>query len=395
MAILSASLPTQRAFHRGVTVIAVAAVIALLYFGKPFFVTVAVSAMLAFVLDPIVLLVMRLRLPRPAATSVVIILTLTAAYLLGVMIWTQVSVLARDLPTYTSRVSELLDKTSAKLDEIESAALTAIVPQRLREQEQEIQHKPQEAAKARKRKAVRNTPAAVPPPQQQQQPPQVQEVRIKTEPKPAISLIYGYLSDYAETILMASFVPFLTYFMLSWSDHFRKSILNMFGGQQRYVAGRSLDSVAEATRAYLVGNVILGLLLSIASAGIFFLFKVPYWPLIGFLSGFLSLLPYVGLPLAMLPPVIAALAIPNKFTVVLALAAVAGSLHLVAMNLLYPKVVGRHVHLNPLAVTLALMFWTLMWGGIGLILAVPITAAAKGVCEQIESLQPIAKLLGD
>jgi predicted PurR-regulated permease PerM len=375
-------------------VIAVAAVIALLYFGKPFFVTVAVSAMLAFVLDPIVLLVMRLRLPRPAATSVVIILTLTAAYLLGVMIWTQVSVLTRDLPTYTSRVSELLDKTSTKLDEIENAALTAIVPQRLREQEQEIQHKPQEAAKARRRKAVRNATAAVPPPQQQQ-PPQVQEVRIKTEPKPAISLIYGYVSEHAETILMASFVPFLTYFMLSWSDHFRKSILDMFGGEQRYVAGRSLDSVAAATRAYLVGNVILGLLLSTASAGIFFLFKVPYWPLIGLLSGFLSLLPYVGLPLAMLPPVIAALAIPNKFTVILSLAAVAGSLHLVAMNLAYPKVVGRHVHLNPLAVTLSLMFWTLMWGGVGLILAVPITAAAKGVCEQIESLQPIAKLLGD
>jgi predicted PurR-regulated permease PerM len=169
----------------------------------------------------------------------------------------------------------------------------------------------------------------------------------------------------------------------------------MFGGEQRYVAGRSLDSVAAATRAYLVGNVILGLLLSTASAGIFFLFKVPYWPLIGLLSGFLSLLPYVGLPLAMLPPVIAALAIPNKFTVILSLAAVAGSLHLVAMNLAYPKVVGRHVHLNPLAVTLSLMFWTLMWGGVGLILAVPITAAAKGVCEQIESLQPIAKLLGD
>lgn len=396
MAILSASLPTQRAFHRGVTVIAAAAVVALLYFGKPFFVTVAVSAMLAFVLDPIVLLVMRLRLPRPAATSVVIILTLTCAYLLGVMIWTQVSVLARDLPTYTSRVSELLDKTSAKLDEIENGALNAIVPQRLREQEQEIQHKPQEAAKARRRKAVRNASAPVTQPAQQQpQVPQVQDVRIKTEPKPAITLIYGYLSDYAQTILMASFVPFLTYFMLSWSDHFRKSILNMFGGEQRYVVGRSLDSVADATRAYLVGNVILGLLLSIASAGIFFFFKVPYWPLIGLLSGFLSLLPYVGLPLSMLPPVIAALAVPNKFTVILALAAVAGSLHLVAMNLAYPKVVGRHVHLNPLAVTLALMFWTLMWGGVGLILAVPITAAVKGVCEQIESLQPIAKLLGD
>jgi predicted PurR-regulated permease PerM len=106
-------------------------------------------------------------------------------------------------------------------------------------------------------------------------------------------------------------------------------------------------------------------------------------------------MPYVGLPLAMLPPVIAALAVPNKFTVILSLAGIAAGLHLIAMNLLYPKVVGRHVHLNPLVVTLSLMFWTMMWGGIGLILAVPITAAVKGVCENIESLQPVAKLLGD
>jgi predicted PurR-regulated permease PerM len=169
----------------------------------------------------------------------------------------------------------------------------------------------------------------------------------------------------------------------------------MAHGEQRYVIGRSLDSVAESTRAYLVGNLILGLLLSAASAGIFFFFKVPYWPLIGLLSGFLSLLPYVGLPLSMLPPLLSALAVPNKFTVILAIALVAGGLHLIAMNLAYPKVVGRHVHLNPLAVTIALMFWTLMWGGIGLILGVPITAAIKGVCEQVQSLQPVARLLSD
>ncbi|MFZ0590392.1 MAG: AI-2E family transporter [Bryobacteraceae bacterium] len=388
MAILSQALPTEKAFHRGITVIAAAAVVVLLYYGRPFFVTVTLSAMLAFLLDPIVLLVMRLRLPRPAATSVVIGVALLLAYLLGVVIWTQVSGLAQDLPTYTSRVSELLDKTSAKLDDIENHAVEAVIPQRLREQEQEIQQKPQKAAQARKRKT---TAQVAPPPQ----PPQVQEVRIKQEPRPAISLIYGYISDYARAILMTSFVPFLTYFMLSWRDHMRKGIINMFRGEQRYVAGKSLDSVAASTRSYLLGNVVLGVFLSCASGGAFFLFKVPYWPLIGLLSGFLSLLPYVGLPLAMLPPVLAAMAIPNKFTVILSLAAIAGGLHLVAMNLAYPKVVGRHVHVNPLALTIALMFWTLMWGGIGLILAVPITAAIKAVCENVESLQPVARLLAD
>ncbi len=387
--LLTSTLPVQRTFRLSVAVIATAALLFVLYFGRPFIVTVTVSAMLAFILDPVVLLIMRLRLPRPAATGVVIGLALLLIYLLGAVLWAQVATLQRDLPTYATRMSEILDKSSAQLDEMQNHALDAIIPKRLREQDQEIQQKPQEAAKARRRRA--NMPVAPAP----VLPPQIQEVRIRTEPRPAISLIYGYLEDYFRAILMASFVPFLTYFMLSWRDHFRKSVLHLFRGEQRYAVGKSWDGVAESTRAYLLGNAILGLLLSLASAAAFFWFKVPYWPLMGLLSGFLSLLPYVGLPLAMLPPLLAALAIPNKFTVILSIAAITGALHLIAMNFAYPKVVGRHVHLNPLVVTLSLMFWTLMWGGIGLILAVPITAGIKAVCENIESLQPVAKLLGD
>ena len=387
MALLTPPLPSQRIINIGTGVVSTAVVVALLYYGRPFFVTVILSAMCAFLLDPAVRLVMRLRLPRPAATGVVVVIALAALYLVGVVIWAQVSKLSQDLPTYTSRVSELVDKTSAKLDAIENSALDAIVPKRLREQQQEIQQKPQEAAKARRRRAAAPvTPA---------QPPQVQEVHIKTEPRPAIAIVYSYASRYFRAMLMASFVPFLVYFMLSWSDHFARRITQLFRGEQRYSVGKSWEDVAESTRAFILGNVVLGILLSIVSAIVFFFLGVPYWPLIGIISGFLSLMPYVGFPLAILPPVLAALAIPNKFTVILTIAAVTGALHLLASNFLYPKIVGRHVHLNPLIITLALMFWTLLWGGVGLVLAVPITAAIKAVCENVESLQPVAKILGD
>lgn len=366
--------------------IAAASVICLLYYGRAFFVTVIVSAIFAFILDPAVQLVMRLRLPRPAATAVVIGVALLGMYVLSTVIWAQVSTLAQDLPTYTTRISELLDKTSSKLDEIENQAVAAIIPKRLREQEQEIQQKPQEAAKARRRRA------GLPP---VQQPPAIQEVHIRTDAKPAITLIYGYLAHYFRAILMASFVPFLVYFMLSWRDHIRKRVLGLFGGEQQYAVRKSWEGVGESTRAFMLGNCILGMMLSGASAVAFFFLKVPYWPLMGLLSGFLSLLPYLGLPLAMLPPLLAALAIPNKFTIVLSIAAVTAALHVIALNFLYPKIVGRHVHLNPLVVTIALMFWTVLWGGIGLVLAIPLTAAIKVFCDNIESLQPVAKLLGD
>jgi predicted PurR-regulated permease PerM len=53
------------------------------------------------------------------------------------------------------------------------------------------------------------------------------------------------------------------------------------------------------------------------------------------------------------------------------------------------------VRLNPLVVTIAMMFWGLLWGAIGLVLAIPITAAIKGVCDNVESLEPWGRLLGE
>jgi predicted PurR-regulated permease PerM len=122
---------------------------------------------------------------------------------------------------------------------------------------------------------------------------------------------------------------------------------------------------------------------------------LPYALLIGPLSGFLSLVPYVGVPLAMIPPVFAALPVYNQPTMYVVIALVVTLFHLLALNLLYPKMVGSRVHLNPLAVTLALMFWGTLWGGIGLLLGIPITAGVKAVCDNVSNWKPYGKLLGD
>jgi predicted PurR-regulated permease PerM len=91
----------------------------------------------------------------------------------------------------------------------------------------------------------------------------------------------------------------------------------------------------------------------------------------------------------------AALAVPNKFKIVVAVLIFTASLHVLAMNFLYPKVIGRRVRLNPLAVTVAIMFWGMMWGGVGLVLAVPLMAAMKAVFDNVESLQSFGRMLGD
>jgi predicted PurR-regulated permease PerM len=190
-------------------------------------------------------------------------------------------------------------------------------------------------------------------------------------------------------------VPFLVYFMLSWRDHISRTFLHLFQGDTRYVAGKSWLGISEATRAYVLGNFFLWIFLSSLSAITFFFLAVPYWPLVGPVSAFFSLVPYVGLPLSVAPPVLAALAIPNKFKVIMGIAVITAALHVVAMNFLYAKIIGRKVRLNPFVVTVALMFWGTLWGTVGLILAVPVTAALKAVCDNVESLRDYGKILGD
>jgi len=368
----------------------VAALVALLYYGRDFFITLIISALFAFILDPAVLLVMKLRVPRPAATAIVIGVAIVATYLLGLMVWSQASTIAEDLPAYASRLSDLWGTANERLDQFEKQSVDILVPKSLREQGQQIQERPKEVLKTRRRRGTAETSPSPSPPV-----PVVQEVRIHADPKPFINTIYSYVAGYFHVLVMASFVPFLVYFMLSWRDHLNKSVMGFFQGRERYVVGKTWSGIGEATRAYVLGNFLLWVFLSSASAIAFFFLGVPYWPLIGPLSAFFSLLPYVGLPLTIVPPVLAALAIPNRFKIILTLVLITGALHFIAMNFLYAKIIGKRVRLNPLVVTVALMFWGVVWGGIGLILAVPITAAIKTVCDNVESLEAYGNLLGD
>ena len=70
-------------------------------------------------------------------------------------------------------------------------------------------------------------------------------------------------------------------------------------------------------------------------------------------------------------------------------------LHLFAMNVLYPMVLGKRLRLNPLALTLALLFWGWLWGAMGLLLAVPLTGALKIICDNIARLRPFGAWMGE
>lgn len=380
------STSTQKTTQLGIGILAAAAAIALLYFGRVFFITVIIAAMIAFLLDPLVVFFMKLRMPRGLASFVVCSIALVVLYLAGLGLYLQSQQIAADLPAYGSRISEMVDSVATRMENVENGIYRSLVPRRFQPQQAD----PTASAPAEPTIRGRKKKADPPP-----LPPAVQEVHIQQEPTPLFAYAYSYLADYYDALLMASFVPFLVYFLLSWRDHLRSRYLLLFEGDNRQAAAATWKGLGDMVRAYVIGNFMLGILLSVASALLFASVKLPYWLIVAPVSGFLSLVPYIGLPLALIPPVVAALPASKAPAMYLFLTVSVAMLHLLALNLLYPKFVGARVHLNPLVVTVALMFWGMLWGAPGLLLAIPLTAALKSLCDHIPTLQPYGRLLGD
>lgn len=361
--------------------ISLAAAIALLYYGRLFLVTICSAVIINFILEPYVSLLVRVRVPRPLASFIVCAFSVCAVYLAGLGVYRQGAALVEDVPKYAQRIGDLSNQVLTKLESVEQAADAMIAPKRLG---QTVQKDLPGKRPSTPRPLTGVTPV-----------PGVQEVHIQPERPPIADFIHSHLGSFYEMLLLASFVPFLVYFMLSWRDHIRPAFLELFEGPDRIAAGTSLDGIAIMVRAFMAGNFLLGLLLAVASTAFFWAFRLPYPTLIGPLSGFLSLVPYIGVPLALAPPVLAALPIYSSPASYLIIVAVVVLFHAIAMYLLYPKIVGTRVHLNPLVVTLALVFWSVLWGGAGVILAIPLTAGIKVVCDHVKTLEPYGRLLGD
>ncbi|HEV3331312.1 MAG TPA: AI-2E family transporter [Bryobacteraceae bacterium] len=373
-------------------------IVAVLYFAQAFFITLIAAIVLAFILEPFVVLLMRLRFPRGLASFVVCTGALLVLYVIGMGAYAQLASLYDELPKYGQRIGDLIDNVQQRLEDTEQKTYRLLVPARQRQQDEQAKaqqrQQQQQAEQTRSRRRAQQkqqqdqqpVPPAVPGP--------IPEVRIHEERTAVGDYVLSRLGSFYQILLMASFVPFLVYFMLSWRDHINRSFLQFFHGEDRMVAARSLAGIADMVRAFVVGNFLLGLVLACLSSILFALFRLPFPFLVGPLSGFLSLMPYIGLPLALVPPMFAALGV-NLFPVYVAVVTSVSLLHLVGMNLMYPKIVGSRVHLNPLVVTFSLMLWGFLWGAAGLLLAIPMTAALKAVCDNVKDLRPFGKFLGD
>jgi len=374
-------------------VIATGVILAILYWARVVFITAFTAVIIALILEPFVGFLIRLRVPRPLATFMVGVTAAVGLYFGGLAAYNQLSSLASDVPAFNENLTGFISRVTYRLQEVEDETAHLVIPARKPEPATPPPPAPTPLPRGRNHRKTVAEPSTTPAPAAP--PGVIPEVRIHEDRNPVGDYIYAHLGTVYEFLLMSSFVPFLVYFMLSWRDHIYRAFLRFFEGPDRIAAARSLEGVAEMARAFVVGNFVIGVLLAALSWAAFQLIHIPYPFVAGVLSGFLSLVPYVGMPLALIPPVLAAIAGGEPSAVVILAFVIVLGLHLLAMNVLYPKIVGARVHLNPLVVTLSLMFWGFLWNAAGLLLAIPITAGIKAVCDNVAALRPWGRFLGD
>jgi predicted PurR-regulated permease PerM len=335
-------------------VIAIAAAVGLIYLLKLVLVTILFSALLAFALDPMVVALAKIRVPRAIGSAIALLLFIALSLALTFFFYNRAMDFLDELPQYSVTIRENLQKLQAQADKLENST-RSLMPE------------------GKGKKPI---------------PVQVQQAPGLTK------LISSGASQFGDLALAIGFVPFLIYFMLTWKSHIHSATLAVFPKEKRLVAYRTIGRISEMVRSFIVGNLVVGLLNAAASTLIFGYVHLPYFYFLGVISAFVGLVPYLGLFFALLAPLAAGMGVLTKTQLFIVFVTVI-VLHLVSMNVLYPKVIGRRLRLNPLAVALSLLFWAWIWGAFGLILAVPLMATTKIICDYIEPLQGLGSWLGD
>lgn len=346
------TVDSARAHHWSLTLLGVGLIVVFAYYGESVLAVLFFSILLTFVLDPLVeFFAIHLRLPRTLGSLIAVIILLATLYGISYVSYSRAIAFVDTVPQYSQKIRSMLRPFRQQAEKFE---------------------KSQEAV---------DEPG----------PTNVVAVRAVTSWADVLTHGVGTLS---EVFLAASFIPFLAYFLLTWNHHARSATVMLFPLEHRHTAYVTLGLIGKMLQSFIVGNLLIGLLVSAISVVIFWLLGVPFFYFIGFASGFLSLVPYLGLVLAMVPPILVGLGQLDPGNL-FAVAVVVILLHLFALNVLYPKMLGSRLKLNPLAVTIALLFWGWIWGAIGLLLAIPITGALKIIFDHVESMKAFAAWLGE
>ena len=333
-------------------IVAAAIILLFFYYAAGVVITVLLSVLIAYFLDPAVEFLERLRIPRTIGSLIMVLIMVAVIIAVGYGLWLRTSDFAADWPKYRTILRDATWSVQRKISGLEGSV------------------------------SELTTPTGAPKP----------GASIADSGSIHTLFIRSIGSLYA-LVLEGTFVPFLVFFMLAGKRDVWHGTLQLFPIGQRTQVKETLEDLRDVLRDYLVGMSVVSLVV-IACTSIFFLaLGLDYPVLAGIVSGLFNMVPYLGAVLAWLPAFVLAIVKWKAVSHFALIAVVLTGIHVVAQNLIAPQLVGRQVRLNAVAITIALLFWGWVWGGMGLILAIPITAALRVICDHTESWKSVARWL--
>ena len=340
-------------------------VVAALYFGQRIFVPLALAILLTLILTPVVSRLERRGLGRLPAVLCVVCLAFLLMGLVGWVVASQAAGFIDDLPRHKANVREKL----AQLRGSGKPGLLGTVQDFLDEFD--------------KGGGQGTSPPTAGP-----------VVRVEPEKPSLFAQLQGVIGRVLSNVTLFVAVILLVIALLLYREDTRNRLIRLAGRGRLPVTTRALDEAGRRISGYLFGhsavNAGFGVVIGLGLAAI----GIPYSALWGLLAGTFRFIPSVGVWLvAPLPAALALISSPGFVDPVLVLVLFL-SLDQLTANVIEPWVCGRSVGLAPVPLLLAVMFWTVLWGIVGLVLATPLTVCLAVLGRHVRPLRFLAVLLG-
>ena len=353
--------------------------VACLYFASAVLIPITLAILLSFLVAPLVDSLARFKLGHVASVFAAVLISVSVIGLLGALIATQLTELAAGMPRYQAAIERKMDTahnlTIGRLNRIAGAAGQALQRATIEPPQPDVQHDASSPAQA-------HAPAAVP-----------VEVR---EPVPTpFELARRVLSPAISPLETAFIVFVVTIVILLQRDDLRDRAIRLFGSRDLHRTTTVMDEAARRLSRYFVSQLGLNAGVGVVIGAGLFLIGVPSPILWGILAALLRLVPYVGIWISATLATALAAAVSPGWTMAIWSLALFVTVELLVGQFVEPLLYGRSTGLSPFSVVVAAIFWSWIWGPIGLILSTPLTLCLLVLGRHVRRLEFLDVLLGD
>jgi predicted PurR-regulated permease PerM len=354
-------------------------VIGALYLGQDILIPLALAILLSFMLAPIVIRLRRWGLGRIPSVLAVVVLLFVALLGLGSIVASQVVHLADNLPRYEWNLR-------AKIRDLRIAVPSGGVVERTSDMLRDLGEELQDATKGPE---AEGTSAGA------EEPVKPVPVQVQRPAAPPLQTLRELGGPLVGPIATAGLVLVFVIFMLLQREDLRDRIIRLVGSGDVARTTEAMNDAAKRISRYLLMQLVINVLYGIpVGVGLYFI-GVPNPVLWGLLATLLRFIPYVGPVIAALFPIALSFAVAPGWTVPAMTIALFVTLELFSNNVLEPWLYGASTGLSPVAVLVAAVFWTTLWGPVGLLLSTPLTVCLVVLGRHVPHLGFFDVLLGD